>query len=127
MIGAGFRTKTFFPLLFGGVFGGIPFLMSLVPFFNASPIVLVPWALVLALVGNKKGAGWDTGAELSTPSRSWRSSKSSRRSGATTASGWSFGADSSSSSGSSSSSSSGGSSDSFGGGSSGGGGASGSW
>jgi len=118
MTGLGIASKTGFPLIFGGLFGGIPFLMSLVPFFNAPPWILLPWALLMAALGYRTGR------------RSPDMVKSLREGsgGGSSAGGWTMGGSGgSSSSGSSSwgSSSSGGSS--FGGGSSGGGGASGRW
>ena len=105
MLGAGLKTKTGFPLLFGGFFGGLPLVMGLGIVFWTAAFTLLPLALVMAVVGYRKG-------KRST----WRGEGASD-------SGWVMG-DNSSDSGSSSSSSS---SDSFGGGSSGGGGASGRW
>jgi uncharacterized protein len=118
MVGLGFRTKTGFPLLFGGFFGGMPLLIALGIVTMAALFTLLPLALVMAVVGYRLGAR-----------ESWKNAfrkdddddggSSSRDSG-----GWKMGGGSSSGS---SSSSSGGSSSSFGGGSSGGGGASGRW
>ena len=54
-VGLGLRTKTFFPLMWGGVFGGIPFLMSLIPFFNAPVWILGPFALGMFAWGFAKG------------------------------------------------------------------------
>lgn len=108
-VGLGLRTRTFFPLLWGGMFGGIPFLMSLIPFFNAPAWTLGPFGLAMFAWGFAKGhsLGW---------------AKSLRRGkGSSGSSGWVMGA-SSESQGSGSSGDGG-----FGGGSSGGGGASGSW
>jgi uncharacterized protein len=111
MIGAGLRTKTIFPLLFGGIFGGIPLLMSFIPFLNAPVFVLGPLAVAMGVLGFRKSKPeW------------WRTSGGSPT--ADTSSGWTMGASDSTSSDSSSSSDSG---SSFGGGDSGGGGASGSW
>jgi uncharacterized protein len=115
-IGLGVRARAFFPILFGTLFGGLPLLMSLLPFFNASLWILGPLAIGMFVFGYRKGA-----------TESWREMargqgrRSYSQSGSS--SGWVMGnsGSSSSSSGSSSSSSS------FGGGSSGGGGASGSW
>jgi uncharacterized protein len=121
MLGAGFASKTFFPLMFGGLFGGLPFLMTLIPFFNAWPTVQLAIALVAGVLGYKRGGSAFVVAETSAPRHR------SRRHGG---SGWTWGTGSSGSggsSGSSSSSSSSSSSGSYGGGSSGGGGASGSW
>ena len=117
-VGVGLRARAVSPILFGGFFGGIPFLMSLVPFFNASRLILGPFALGMLVLGYVKGGkkSWMDAARGTTP----RHSGSERG-----RSGWVMGGSpSSSSSRGSSSSSSGGS---FGGGSSGGGGASGRW
>lgn len=117
-VGSGLKSKEAFSMLFGGLFSGIPGLMTLIPFFNAPPKYLVPWFLLMAFWGyrqTKKGETWTMPKASSGGKRgggSWRSGGSGGSS-----SGWSSG-----SSGSSSSSSS-----SFGGGSSGGGGASGRW
>jgi uncharacterized protein len=113
MIGAGIRSKTGFPLAFGGLFGGIPFLMALLPFFNAYPVILVLLAILAGWIGYRRGEGFADVAGTR---------KSRRRGGS--AGGWTWGESSGGSGSSSSSSSSGGS---YGGGSSGGGGASGSW
>lgn len=114
-VGLGVRTRSVFPLIWGGIFGGVPFLMSLVPFFNASIWILGPLALVMAVVGYAKGG-----------SPSWlesaRGTSNGRRGRGGDAGGWVMGAGTSSSGGGSGSSGGG-----FGGGSSGGGGASGSW
>jgi uncharacterized protein len=112
-IGGGVRSRTYFPLLFGSVFGGIPFLMSLIPFFNAPPLVLLGIALVAGVLGYRKGDVLETDGEQRSRKRGGR--------------GWTMGAASSSGSSGSGGSSSSSSSGSFGGGSSGGGGASGSW
>lgn len=139
-LGAGLRTRSLFPLLFGGLFGGIPAVMSLVPFFNASLIALGLVALVALAVGYLKigTMNWATAANAdagaSTASAGVAGGRRRRRADADTdddetrrASG-SRSSSSSSSSSSRSSWSSGSSSDSsFGGGRSGGGGASGSW
>lgn len=116
-VGSGLKSKEAFSMLFGGLFSGIPGLMTLIPFFNAPPRYLVPWFLLMAVWGyrqTKKGTVWTLPRSSSGGSRggSWRSGGSGGSGGS-----WSSG-----SSGSSSSSSS-----SFGGGSSGGGGASGRW
>jgi uncharacterized protein len=108
-VGLGLRTKTFFPLVWGAVFGGVPFAMALVPFFNAPVWILGPFGLALF------GWGFATG-------HSTRWAKSIRGGkGISQSTGWVMGANS----GSGGSGSSGGGG--FGGGSSGGGGASGSW
>jgi uncharacterized protein len=110
--GVGLRTKTIFPLLWGGMFGGIPLMMSLAMLSSASAMILAPLGLGMLAWGYKKG-------ESSTWANALRKGKS------VSSDGWVMGTDSTSSgSGGSSSGSSGGS---FGGGSSGGGGASGRW
>ena len=128
-LGVGMRTKTVFPLIWGGMFGGIPMIMALIPFFNARLWVVMPLALGMFAFGWVKGG-----------SPSWRASMRGAAAGAGGKRGrtgsaaphhddsWTMGGSSSSSgsSGSSGSSSSS-SSSSFGGGRSGGGGASGSW
>lgn len=108
MLGAGLKTKTGFPLLFGGFFGGMPLLMGLGIVFWTAAFTLLPLAVAMAVLGYRKGK------------------RSTWRGQGTPDHGWIMG-DNSSDSGSSSSSSSSSSSDSFGGGSSGGGGASGRW
>jgi uncharacterized membrane protein YgcG len=50
-IGMGFRLKAVFPMLFGGLFGGLPFLMTLAPFFNAPPWILGPFGLAMTFLG----------------------------------------------------------------------------
>ena len=109
--GAGLSTKTGFPLLWGAVFGGIPLGMALVPFFNASVIILVVLALAFAVWGYRRG-----------PSAKWirdMRHRAARHGSVQRTSGWVMGGGSGSGSSSSGVS--------FGGGSSGGGGASGSW
>jgi uncharacterized protein len=108
LFAGGLRSKTFFFVLFGAGFGGIPYLLSRLIFANAFDWILGPIGLAMLVVGWFKGR-----------SPSWRSA---RGGGGASQSGWVMGADSPSSSSGSSSSS-----DSFGGGRSGGGGASGSW
>ena len=110
MIGAGVKSKTIFPVMFGALFGGLPFVMSLFPFFNAPPVILASIAILMAVLGYRK-----SGPEA------WRTAGGSSTGDDT--SGWTMGA-STSSSGDSSSSDSG---SDFGGGDSGGAGASGSW
>jgi len=109
MVGAGLKSRTVFPLMFGGFFGGLPFVMAMFPFFNAPPMILASIALLMAVLGYRK----------SNPG-TWRQSAASSADSET--GGWSMGA--TSSGGDSSSSDSG---SDFGGGDSGGGGASGSW
>jgi len=113
MIGAGIRTKTGFPLLFGGMFGGMPLLISLGIAFTLALFTLFPLALAMAVWGYRMGA-------RASVRDSFRPKGKKGSSG-----GWTMGGGSSGSGSSSSSSS--GSSSSFGGGSSGGGGASGKW
>lgn len=131
-LGLGLRTKTVFPLIWGGLFGGIPLLMALIPFFNAVLWIILPLGAGMFALGWVKGAqpSWQQ-AVRGAGSSAGAGKKGKRRKDAAddvdvdTDSGWTMGGDSSSSSSSSSSDSS--SSSSFGGGSSGGGGASGSW
>lgn len=126
-LGVGVRTKSAFPLLWGALFGGIPGVMALIPFFNAMLWVLVPLAAIMFAVGYVKGqAVMASGSGTGSGSDGGRRAGGSSSPGIRTSSddGWSrSSSDSSWGSGSSSSSSSG----SFGGGRSGGGGASGSW
>jgi uncharacterized protein len=110
MFGAGLRTKTFFGLIFGGFFGGMPLLMAILVTGMIAIYTLVPWGFAMALVGYRLGGR-----------KSWQDSFRQGKGGG---GGWVMGG---SSGGSSSGSRSGGSSSSFGGGSSGGGGASGRW
>jgi len=113
MIGAGIRTKSGFPLLFGSLFGGMPLVMSLAFVFTAALFTLFPLALGALAWGYRMGSR-----------ASVRDSFRPKRKGGSggIGSGWVMGGGNSSGSGSSSSSGS-----SFGGGSSGGGGASGRW
>ncbi len=111
-IGAGVRTKSPLTLVFGALFGGLPGLMALIPFFNVTLWVIGPLAAVMLAVGYAKGAKMMEGAVTAGGDRS---------------SGWGSSLDSGGWVSSSSDSSSSSSDDSFGGGSSGGGGASGSW
>ena len=119
-VGVGLRTKTFFPFLWGGTFGGIPFLMSLIPFFNAPAWILGPFGLLMFAAGFVKGPSFAWAQSL----RSDPGGKSGhgKKGGSGSGSGWVMGSGSSGSSSGSGSSGGG-----FGGGSSGGGGASGSW
>jgi uncharacterized protein len=119
MIGAGLSSRTGFPLLFGSFFGGVPFLMSLIPFFNAPTWILGPFGLAMLAFGFRKGQSPSFRQSLRASSSSGGRSRSSGEEA------WVMGAGSSSSSSSSGSDSGGGGS--FGGGDSGGGGASGSW
>ena len=116
MLGIGLRSKTVFPIIFGGAFGGMPILMSMAFMYRATLLTLVPWAIGMLVLGYRLGGRPSfRDAFRNTGKGSGSSSK-----------GWTMGT-TSSSRGSSSSSSSSGSSSSFGGGSSGGGGASGKW
>lgn len=118
MIGAGIRTKTGFPLLFGGAFGGMPLLMSLGIVFTLSLFTLFPLAVAMAVWGYRMGA-------RASVRDAFRPTGKGGKGGGWMMGGGNSGGSSSSSGGGSSSSSS--SSSSFGGGSSGGGGASGKW
>jgi uncharacterized protein len=113
MVGIGLRTKTGFPLLFGGFFGGMPLLMSLImP--TVALLTLFPLAAGMTAVGYRLGGR-----------KSWRDAFRNGGKGGGSGSGWTMGKSGSTSSTGSTGSS--GSSSSFGGGSSGGGGASGKW
>lgn len=114
MVGVGLRTKTGFPLLFGGFFGGMPLLMALAIVTAVASVTLLPLALGMLVLGYRLGGR-----------KSWRDAFRNSGKSSGSGSGWTMGGGSGS--GSSSGSSSGGSSSSFGGGSSGGGGASGRW
>ncbi|MDP3719284.1 MAG: TPM domain-containing protein [Acidobacteriota bacterium] len=117
MFGLGLRTKTVFPILFGGLFSGIPMLMALLVMFTVTLYTLAPLWLAMAATGYWLGSRkkWKD---------SFRPGKGGGKGSSGSGSGWVMGGGSSG--GSSSGGSSGGSS-SFGGGSSGGGGASGRW
>jgi uncharacterized protein len=119
-LGVGLRTKTIFMTLWGGLFGGIPFVIALIPFFNASRVLIVTAGLAVFAVGWVKGGSqrWRDIARGTTKGR--RRGKGAGEAAAAS-SGWVMGNTRSSGSSSSRSSSS------FGGGRSGGGGASGSW
>lgn len=110
MLGLGLRTKTVFPILFGGLFSGIPMLMALLVMFTVTLYTLAPLWLAMAATGYRLGGRekWKD---------SFRPGKGGGKGGS--GSGWVMG--------SGGSGGSGGSSSSFGGGSSGGGGASGRW
>jgi uncharacterized protein len=115
MLGIGLRTRTIFPILFGGAFGGLPILMSMVFVYKATLVTLVPWAIAMLVLGYRLGGR-----------KSFRDAfRDTGKGGGSSSGGRTMGSTGSSSSSSSSSSS--GSSSSFGGGSSGGGGASGKW
>ncbi len=124
-LGAGLRTKVIFMLLWGGLFGGIPFAMALVPFFNASLLVLIPLAVGAFAVGYSRGGDASIKAAMRGGGRKRKGRGAGRGAAGSSASssdsGWTMGGGSSSSGSGSSSGSS------FGGGRSGGGGASGSW
>jgi uncharacterized protein len=114
-LGIGVRTRTFFPLIWGGGFAGIPFVIALASIFTATLVVLLPVAIAMAVWGYRVGARLPWMTSLRGPrtlDQGWvMGTSSSGRSGSSSGSSWSSG-------------SSGGS---FGGGSSGGGGASGRW
>jgi uncharacterized protein len=112
MAGLGIRTKTGFPLLFGSLFGGMPFLMSLAFMGRMSMYTLFPWGILMFLNGLRLGGN-----------PTWAMSFRGDKDGDGSSGGWTMGGGSSSDGGSSSGSSS----SDFGGGDSGGGGASGSW
>ena len=113
MVGMGLRTKTAFPILFGGFFSGLPMLMALLVMFTVTLFTLAPFWLAMAAWGYRLG-GRDKWKDTFRPGKGG---------GKSSGGGWVMGGGSggSSSGGSSSSGSS------FGGGSSGGGGASGRW
>jgi uncharacterized protein len=113
--GAGLRTRAVVPLLWGGVFGGIPFGLAFVPFFNTALWFLVPLALGMFAVGYVRGA--DESVQ-----KAMRGPASKRKGSSSSGPGWVKGSTRSSSRGGSRSGGS-----SFGGGRSGGGGASGRW
>jgi uncharacterized protein len=113
MVGMGLRTKTAFPILFGGFFSGLPMLMALLVMFTVTLFTLAPFWVAMAAWGYRLG-----GREK------WKDTfRPGKGGGKSSGGGWVMGG------GSSGGSSSGGSSSgsSFGGGSSGGGGASGRW
>lgn len=114
MVGIGARTKTFFPLLFGSLFGGMPMLMALSIVPGLGAMTLLPLAAGMTYFGFRLGRRQSVRDAV----------RNSGGSGRGSSGGWTMGGGSSSGSSSSSSS---GSSSSFGGGSSGGGGASGRW
>ena len=68
VLGAGLRSRDGFFKLFGALFGGVPFLMSLLPFLNASLWVLLPLAIgTLALgyfEGGRAGGGPGEGVRV---------------------------------------------------------------
>jgi len=111
MVGMGLRTKTAFPILFGGFFSGLPMLMALFVMFTVTLFTLAPFWLAMAAWGYRLG-GRDQWKDTFRPGKGG---------GKSSGGGWVMGG------GGSGGSSSGGSSSSFGGGSSGGGGASGRW
>jgi uncharacterized protein len=117
-LGVGLRTKTIFPSIWGALFGGIPFALALIPFFNASLTILVPAALATFAFGWVKG-GSERWRSITRASKKGKAGKDGPSS---SSGGWVMG-NSRPPGGSGSSSSS----SNFGGGRSGGGGASGSW
>ena len=117
MIGLGLGSKTGFPVIFGGLFGVIPMVFTLIPFFNVPIWIMGPLALAMGLTGYRSGR------------KGGRLVDGFRAGSGATGTGWVMGGNSGSGSsgsgwGGGSGSSGGGS---FGGGSSGGGGASGRW
>lgn len=118
MVGLGVRSKTGFPVLFGGLFSGIPMLMALLVMFSTTLVTLVPLWLGMATWGYRMGGR----PKWRDSFREGKGGKGGKGGGG----GWVMGGGSSGGSGSSGSSGSSGGS-SFGGGSSGGGGASGRW
>ena len=114
MVGMGLRTKTAFPILFGGFFSGLPMLMALLVMFTVTLFTLAPFWVAMAAWGYRLG-----GREK------WKDTFRPGKGGGTSGGGgWVMGGGGSGGSSSGGSSSSG---SSFGGGSSGGGGASGRW
>lgn len=114
MVGMGLRTKTAFPILFGGFFSGLPMLMALLVMFTVTLFTLAPFWIAMAAWGYRLG-GRDK----------WKDSfRPGKGGGTSSGGGWVMGGGGSGGSSSGGSSSSG---SSFGGGSSGGGGASGRW
>lgn len=115
--GLGIRSKTFGPVIWGGLFGGVPLLIAVTRASAVSLGVLVPLGMVMFAWGYKKGRSpyW-TGVL-----------RTSNSSSDNEASAWMMGGTTSSSAGGSSDTSGSSSSSDFGGGSSGGGGASGEW
>lgn len=114
MVGMGLRTKTAFPILFGGFFSGLPMLMALLVMFTVTLFTLAPFWIAMAAWGYRLG-----GREK------WKDTFRPGKGGGTSGGGgWVMGGGGSGGSSSGGSSSSG---SSFGGGSSGGGGASGRW
>jgi len=118
VVGLGIRTQKVPLILFGGFFGGIPFLMGFMMAAPLAPIVHLPLGIIMTIVGWRAGTnspgrrgGWTSGF----PSPGWTWFDSSA--GSWGSSDWSSGG------GGGFSSDWGG----FGGGSSGGGGASGGW
>ena len=117
MLAVGLRARAAFPVLFGSVFGGIPGLMAIFPFFNVHWAVLAPVLGVIFVF-----------AFIKAGNERWRAIARDQKGsgGGVRTTGWVSGASSSGSRGYGSSSG-GGSRSSFGGGRSGGGGASGRW
>ena len=114
MVGMGLRTKTAFPILFGGFFSGLPMLMALLVMFTVTLFTLAPFWVAMAAWGYRLG-----GREK------WKDTFRPGKGGGTSGGGgWVMGGGGLGGSSSGGSSSSG---SSFGGGSSGGGGASGRW
>jgi len=110
--GVGIRAKAFGPILFCGLFAGLPFVIALFTFFGLSLGVLMPIAMAMMVVGYRKGDApyW---------TRALRGTQPSGDDGSV----WVMGVSDLSGSSGSSSDGAGSSKSSFGGGESGGGGA----
>jgi uncharacterized protein len=118
--GLGIRTKTYGPLLWSGLFAGIPLLMTVSFFSVLSLFILVPLGLAVLAAGYTRGksAYWTGMMRKGTPDNAIRDAEPSA---------WVMGGASGSSTGGSSDGGGSSSSADFGGGSSGGGGATGRW
>ena len=55
MVGMGLRTKTAFPILFGGFFSGLPMLMALLVMFTVTLFTLAPFWVAMAAWGYRLG------------------------------------------------------------------------
>ena len=116
-IGLGFRTKTFGPLIFGGLFGGMPWIFLAAIQSVAAAAILGSLAVAAFAFGRRRGG-----------STFWRDQLRDKRAGSARDDDWEMGSTVTGSSGGGSSGGGGSSSgSSFGGGSSGGGGATGRW
>lgn len=113
-MGLGLRTRTFGTLIFGGMFGGVPWVFLAVLHSAIAVAILGSLGLAALALGFVKGR-----------SEFWKDTLRAKKRGSSDDGGWQMGSSSGSGGSSGGGSSSGGSS--FGGGSSGGGGASGRW